>query len=84
MSTLSAFPRVWLNEIQPNNATGILDNFSEREPWIELYNSGTNSVDLTGFYLSDNYTNLVKWPFPSGASISAGQFRLVWLKPRIH
>ncbi|PYK99901.1 MAG: hypothetical protein DME19_07015, partial [Verrucomicrobia bacterium] len=78
-ASLAAFPLVWLNEIQPNNLSGPQDNFGDRDPWVELYNSGVAAVDLSGFYLSDNYTNLVRWPFPAGTTINPGQFRLVWL-----
>jgi hypothetical protein len=78
-ANLGPFPLVWLNEIQPNNVNGPRDNFGERDPWVELYNSGGAAVDLTGYYLSDNYSNLLKWPFPAGTSLNAGQFRVVWL-----
>src|SRR6266536_4206793 len=78
-TNLSAMPLVWLNEIQPNNVTGPADNLGDRDPWVELYNSGAGAVDLTGFYLSDNYTNLTRWAFPGGTLIEPGQFRLVWL-----
>ena len=78
-TNLPAFPLLWLNEIQPNNLTGIRNNFNERDPWVELYNSGPTATDLTGYYLTDTYSNLVKWPFPSGSTINPGQFRLVWL-----
>jgi hypothetical protein len=78
-TNLTAFPLVWLNEIQPNNVTGPQDNFGDRDPWVELYNSGGTVVDLTGYYLSDNYTNLTRWPFPGATTLNPGQFRLVWL-----
>jgi hypothetical protein len=78
-TNLPVFPLVWLNEIQPNNITGPQDNLGDRDPWVELFNSSGSSVDLTGFYLSDNYTNLVKWAFPGGTTLTAGQYRLVWL-----
>ncbi len=78
-TNLAAFPLVWLNEVQPNNITGLQDNFGDRDPWVELYNSGTNSVDLSTYYLSDNYTNLLRWPFPGSTTITQGQYRLVWL-----
>jgi len=32
--------------------------------WIEIYNPGTESIDLTGYGLSDNPTNPYKWTFP--------------------
>ncbi len=72
------YPTVWLNEVQPNNTSGPLDNFAERDPWVELYNSGS-MADLTGYYLSDSYTNLLKWPFPAATSLGASGFKVIWL-----
>ncbi|MHB1307443.1 MAG: lamin tail domain-containing protein [Limisphaerales bacterium] len=77
--TLPALPLFWLNEGQPVNANGPLDNAGESDPWVELHYSGTNRLDLSGFYLSDSFTNLTRWPFPSGASISPGGYQLVWI-----
>ncbi len=77
--SLPEFPLVWINEVQPNNVSGALDNFGEREPWLELYNSGPTPVDLSGLYLSDDYLNLTKWAFPAGASIGNGQWKVIWL-----
>lgn len=70
-------PPVWLNEVQPQNIS-IIDNFGEHEPWIELYNSGTNAVDLSGWFLTDDYSNLTKWAFPDGAVIEPGEYLIVW------
>ncbi len=79
LASLPEFPLVWINEIQPNNVTGATDNAGDRDPWLELYNSGSTTVDLAGLYLSDNYTNLTRWAFPADASIGAGQWMVVWL-----
>ncbi|HMJ64165.1 MAG TPA: lamin tail domain-containing protein, partial [Candidatus Binatia bacterium] len=76
---LPPFPAVWLNELQPNNVTGLTDNAGDRDPWVELYNSGTNTISLNGWYLADNYTILTRWAFPPGTSIGPGEFKLVWL-----
>jgi hypothetical protein len=73
------FPPLWINELLPNNTTGLADNAGDRDPWVELYNAGTNTVSLNGWHLSDNYTNLTRWAFPPEASIGPGQFLLVWL-----
>ncbi|MBM3846009.1 MAG: hypothetical protein FJ405_06965, partial [Verrucomicrobia bacterium] len=40
--SLTAFPSVWINEVQPRNTSGQMDNAGEREPWIELFNTGTS------------------------------------------
>jgi regulation of enolase protein 1 (concanavalin A-like superfamily) len=77
-STLDPFPKLWINEIQPNNISGITDSQGEHEPWIELFNAESSPLDLSTFYLSDDATNLTKWQFPAGASIGAGEFLVVW------
>ncbi len=76
--TLAPFPPVWINEVLPNNITSQTDNAGEHEPWIELYNAGTTNLDLSPFYLTDSYTNLVQWQFPAGTTIGSQQFLLVW------
>ncbi|MBK8000334.1 MAG: lamin tail domain-containing protein [Verrucomicrobia bacterium] len=82
-STLPTFPTVWLNEIMPTNfflgTNGITDRFGEHDPWVELYNGGTNSLSLDGYFLANNYTNLTQWAFPVGATIGPKQFLVVWL-----
>jgi hypothetical protein len=79
LGSLPPFPPLWLNELQANNVAGPMDSFGERDPWIELYNAGTNALPLDGFYLANNYlSNLLQWPFPAGAAINPGQFLLIW------
>ncbi|HLP78111.1 MAG TPA: lamin tail domain-containing protein, partial [Candidatus Paceibacterota bacterium] len=77
--TLPEFPALWLNEVQVENLTGPMDNFDQREPWVELYNSGTNVINLNGFYLGTNYLNPMQWTFPAEATIAPGQFLVIWL-----
>jgi hypothetical protein len=77
--TLPPYDPLWLNELQPANIAGILDNNGERDPWIELYNAGSTALDLSGYFLANNYdTNLTQWPFPPGSSIAAGQYKVIW------
>ncbi len=82
-STLPAFPTVWLNEVLPENlpvgTNHVGDRFGDSDPWVELYNGGSNVVNLSGWSLADNYTNLAAWSFPANTLLQPGQFRLVWL-----
>ncbi|MFK7808660.1 MAG: CotH kinase family protein [Saprospiraceae bacterium] len=57
--------QVRINEICSDNKTTITDDFGEASDWIELYNTGTESVDLTGYFLSDNSDQPNKWTFPN-------------------
>jgi hypothetical protein len=72
------FPPLWLNEVQPYNLSGAVDNFGEPEPWIELYNAGSNALSLDGFALSDDSANLGRWRFPANTVIAGGGFLIVW------
>mgnify|MGYP003345615171 CR=1 FL=1 len=82
--TLTPIPPLWLNELCPTNpVVGArpprLDVAGQADPWLELYNGGTNTVSLSGYYLANQPGNLVQWPFPPGAAISPGGFLLVWV-----
>ena len=77
-TNLPPFPLVWINEVMPTNGGVIVDGFGQSDPWVELYNADTVTVDLAGMALADNYTNLAQWTFPGGATITAGGRRLVW------
>jgi hypothetical protein len=77
-ATLDAFPQLWINEVLANNQAGAVDGLNEREPWIEIYNSGSSAVDLSLCYLSNDPQIPNLWQFPAGTSIGAGQFLVVW------
>ncbi|MEO8428117.1 MAG: lamin tail domain-containing protein, partial [Verrucomicrobiota bacterium] len=77
-TNLPSMPPLWINEILPNNIGGLADGLGHREPWIEIYNPSKNPVSLDGLYLTDSYTNLTVWPFPTGTTMSPKQFLVVW------
>lgn len=77
-AALPAFPPLWINEILPENISGVTNSAGGHTPWIELYNPTTNSVPLRELYLSASFTNLLAWPFPAAASIGARQFKVIF------
>jgi hypothetical protein len=66
-----------INEVMASNATTIADEDGDYPDWIELYNAGTETVNLEGYGLSDNYNSPFKWIFPD-VNIEPGQHLLVW------
>ena len=76
-TNLPPFPTLWLNELQAENLTGPTDNFGERDPWVEIYNSGPAVQSLAGLYLGTNGAP-TQWAFPN-VTIAPGQFLTVWL-----
>lgn len=56
--------QIMINEVCPKNSTIIKDEDGDFEDWIEIYNSSAFPVNLSGYYLSDDFTNLSQWQFP--------------------
>lgn len=69
---------VVINEIMASNQAAVTDPNGQYEDWIELYNNSADPVDLSGWYLSDNYSNLTKWAFPDGTTIPGNGYLIVW------
>jgi len=73
---------VRINEILASNGSIISDEKNEFDDWVEIFNSGTDSVNLEGCFLSDNLKKKQKWRFPSGKPeltiIPPKGFLLVW------
>jgi len=69
---------VVINEIMASNSATASDENGDFDDWIELYNPGSEAVDLSGFYLTDNPANLTKWAFPAGTSMAAHSYLIVW------
>jgi len=65
-----------INEIITSNSSVNTDDDESYEDWVELYNSGTESINLLGYGLSDN-DNLFKWVFPD-YTIQPGEHLLIW------
>ena len=75
---LPPFPPVWLNEIQSLNLTGPADRAGEREPWIELFNAGSDPVSLAGLFLATAIPPVQPWAFPPETTIEPGGYLLIW------
>ena len=46
-----------ISEFMASNSTKLFDEDGESSDWIEIFNSGTSSVNLDGYTLTDNATN---------------------------
>lgn len=66
-----------INEVMASNSSTIADEDGDYEDWIELYNYGTEPVNLYGYGLSDSYNKPYKWVFPE-ITIQPGEFLLIF------
>ncbi len=54
-----------INEFLASNKTGLRDEDGDRRDWLELKNTGSQTVSLDGWSLTDDTTNPEKWVFPA-------------------
>src|SRR5687768_14811054 len=70
---LSVRGQVRVNEVMSSNGDTLQDENGDSPDWVELFNAGSEAVNLEGFGLSDNASRPFKWIFGS-TTIPAGGY----------
>ncbi len=73
---------VVINEYSCSNLTQVADDYAEYGDWIELYNTGAATVDISGYHLSDNPSEPTMYQIPAGVTIAANGFKRFWATGR--
>lgn len=68
---------VVISEVMASNQAFLADVKGEFSDWVELYNAGDKTVDLTGWFLSDDPDEPTKWSF-SQLVLEPGQYAVVY------
>ena len=72
---------VVITEFMASNGLTLLDGDGKSSDWIELYNPTASTVDLAGWYLTDDHLVPTKWPFPTGGGVDTtldpGEYRII-------
>ncbi|NQU22560.1 MAG: CotH kinase family protein, partial [Candidatus Nealsonbacteria bacterium] len=55
---------LYISEFMAVNDSTLADEDGDYSDWIEIQNPGNTTVDLDGWYLTDNEAELTKWQFP--------------------
>ncbi|MEN8681611.1 MAG: lamin tail domain-containing protein, partial [Akkermansiaceae bacterium] len=66
-----------ITEFMAINGGTLRDEDGDTSDWIELFNSGPESVNLDGYFLTDDESARTKWRLPA-TSIESGAFLLVF------
>jgi len=78
----TGFSQLHINEAMPQNLSTITDNQNEFDDWIEIYNSSAAAINLSGYYLTDDPTNLDKHVVESGnvglTTVPPNGFLILW------
>jgi hypothetical protein len=83
LCTGSAPAQVVISEFQALNATTVTDpDYLEHSDWVELFNPGTDVLDLTDYSLSDELDHTGLWQIPAGTLLPSGAYLLIWADGR--
>ena len=66
---------VIINEVMASN--GFYES-GHAWDWVELYNNGKETVDLSGWGFTDSKKDLYKFKFPDGAKLKGGEYLTIW------
>ena len=64
-------PSVVISEVMPGSGFAVINDDGAQGDWIELLNTGSKAVQLSGAFLSDDPDNRAKWQIPE-LTIEAG------------
>jgi hypothetical protein len=65
-----------INELQPSNQDTITDEQGDADDWLELYNSGSEAVDLKDYAFSDG--SGLQQTIKGSLVVPAGGYLLLW------
>ena len=65
VGTLNAEPSIIISEFMAAKDSVFQDSEGSYTDWIELYNFGTEPVDLGGLHLTDSKKDLTRYKLPS-------------------
>lgn len=73
----TAHSQIVINEGSNSNGTTLVTPDGISPDWLEIYNLSSSSVDLSGYGLSDDISEPLKWTFPA-LSIDQNEFLTVF------
>ena len=61
LQTYDAKSQLVINEYSTSNLTQFVDDHSDYGDWVEIFNTTPAIVSLSGYHLSDDKNNLLKY-----------------------
>lgn len=74
-----------INEAMARNDGQVLDEYMQKDDWIELYNAGSQACKLSGLFITDNKSDILKWQIPdSDLVVPSNGYTLLWADNEIY
>ena len=67
-----------ISEFMALNVSTIQDEDGDFSDWLEIENRGDMAVDLGGYHLTNDGSDLDKWEIPAGTNVDPGEFLVVF------
>ncbi len=77
--TMLSQGQLYINEFQAANINTAIDPKGNYQEWIELYNAGDETIDLTGYHLTNNL-DIPKLCRINYGTIGANRYVVIWLE----
>lgn len=81
-SALSFGQTLFINEFMASNDGSVTDEKGDFDDWIEIFNAGTEPVDIGGMYITDDLSDPTAWQipdtYPDSTTIQPGGFIILW------
>jgi hypothetical protein len=68
---------IQINELMASNTSVYADRDGDYSSWIELINTSNDTIDITDYWLSDNFTNIQKWNIPD-LKIAPNEYEIIF------
>jgi len=67
-----------INEVCSQNKSYLADSYGKYSDWIEIYNSGSSDINVSGYGLSDKADTPPEFVFPANTVIRSGEHFVVF------
>lgn len=76
---ITAIPgEIVFNEFLALNQNDTVDETGQHEDWIELYNTSDSILNLYGLYLTDDFSNPMKFAIPENTMMPPHSYLIIW------
>ncbi|HRD38560.1 MAG TPA: lamin tail domain-containing protein, partial [Bacteroidia bacterium] len=70
--------QVKINEFLADNQGDVQNEFNQYEDWIELHNTTSTPLELSGLFLTDNFASPFKFTIPQNTIIQPNGYLIIW------
>lgn len=71
-------PKFYINEVMASNGQTAIDTEGNNSDWIEIYNGNSTSVNLIGYYFTDDLSEKTQFKIEDNIIIPSDSYHIFW------